>query len=185
MKSEHPVLTPLLAQLSEGGGKVSRAKVREFVQEFNIGLDRGLSPGKHINSGCLCPVVCVARFRAFRIASCFLLPASCDSTTYVARIRSLRSDCHGHNEQASTKSFLEINEWFASNVPNEFSGWIFLYRLCSCSWHKLPRRRSKQGSYTRLCGRLSVPFGRPVLAISSPCRPVSDRWPAHASSQTR
>lgn len=46
-KSEHPVLTPLLAQLSVGGGKVSGAKVREFVQKFNIGLDRGLSPGTH------------------------------------------------------------------------------------------------------------------------------------------
>lgn len=47
MKSEHPVLAPLLAQLCVGGGKVSGAKVREFVQEFNIGLERGLSPGTH------------------------------------------------------------------------------------------------------------------------------------------
>lgn len=45
-ESEHPVLIPLLAQLPVGG-KVSGAKVREFVEEFNIGLDRGLSPGTH------------------------------------------------------------------------------------------------------------------------------------------
>lgn len=47
MKSEHPVLTRLLAELSVGGGKVSGAIVREFVREFNIGLDRDLSPGTH------------------------------------------------------------------------------------------------------------------------------------------
>eukprot|EP00752_Nemacystus_decipiens_P002249 g2131.t1 len=46
MKSEHAVLTPLMAELFVGSGKVSRAKVREFVQEFNIGLDRDLSPGE-------------------------------------------------------------------------------------------------------------------------------------------
>eukprot|EP00903_Cladosiphon_okamuranus_P019584 g18012.t1 len=46
IESEHPVLTPLLAKLTVGGGKVSRAKVCEFVEEFNIGLDRGLSPGE-------------------------------------------------------------------------------------------------------------------------------------------
>jgi len=39
------VLAPLLAQLPVGGGKVSATKVRDFVQEFNIGLARGLSPG--------------------------------------------------------------------------------------------------------------------------------------------
>lgn len=45
--SEHPELTPLLAQLTLGRGKVSAATVREFVQGLNIGLDRGLSPGTH------------------------------------------------------------------------------------------------------------------------------------------
>lgn len=44
MEPDHPAMSSL-AQLSEGGGKVSPVKVRDFVEGLKIGLNRALSPG--------------------------------------------------------------------------------------------------------------------------------------------
>ncbi|CAM9144513.1 unnamed protein product [Scytosiphon promiscuus] len=44
--SQDPALISLLTQLTEGRGKVSPVKVRDFVQEFILCSNRSLSPGE-------------------------------------------------------------------------------------------------------------------------------------------